>query len=216
MDQKLLFLINREWTSPALDRLMAIMSSAAFWAIPLAIIAASSCWWGGFRARTFVILALLTFALTDGVVGRTLKKTVGRARPSQSEVGIRTIDLASPAWRGVFAPVKEKLSTGDERGKRGGSFPSNHAANTAGIALLATLLWRRWGWLALLPSMCVAYSRVYVGSHWPTDVIAGILIGFATALLVLTLAEWAWRRWGQRLAPRIAAQHPSLLMASPA
>jgi membrane-associated phospholipid phosphatase len=216
MDQKLLFLINREWTSPALDRLMAIMSSVTFWAVPLALIVAASCWWGGFRARTFVILALLTFGLTDGVVGRTLKKTVGRARPSQSEVGVRTVNLASPAWRGVFAPVKEKLSTGDERGQRGGSFPSNHAANTAGIALIAALLWRRWGWLAFLPALCVAYSRVYVGSHWPTDALAGVCIGCATAFLVLTLAEFVWRRWGQRLAPRVAAQHPSLFMATPA
>lgn len=192
---------------------MAIMSSAAFWGIPLGIIAVSACWFGGFRARVFVVVALLAFGLTDGVIGRTVKRAVGRPRPHQSEAGVRTIDLASPAWRGVFAPVKEKISTGDGRGKPGNSFPSNHSANTAAVAMVAAFLWRRWGWLAFLPALCVSYSRIYVGAHWPTDTLAGIAIGIGAALAMLAVSEWAWRRWAPRWSPSLATAHPSLLSA---
>lgn len=192
---------------------MAILSSAAFWGIPLGVIAVASCYYGGFRARAFVVISLLAFGLTDGVIGRTVKSVVGRPRPHQSEAGVRTIDLASPAWRGLFAPVKEKLSTGDGRGKPGKSFPSNHSANTAAVAMVAALIWRRWGWLAFIPALGVSYSRVYTGAHWPTDTLAGICIGVGAALLMMAVAEWAWRRWSHRWAPRVAAMHPSILTA---
>jgi undecaprenyl-diphosphatase len=216
MDQKLLFLINRDWTTSLLDRLMAVMSSGAFWGVPLGIIAVCAAIWGGFQGRVFVVVALLSFAMTDGVIGRILKRSVARARPHETQAGVRVLDLASPAWQGVFSPLKEKLSKEPTGKKTGSSFPSNHASNTAAVAMVAAMLWRRRGWLAFLPALCVAYSRVYVGSHWPTDALAGVCIGIGTALLMLSLAEWVWRRWGKNLAPRVAAQHPSLLTASPA
>ena len=213
MDQKLLFLINREWTSSALDRLMAVMSSAAFWTIPLVIAGVLTLVRGGFRGRAFVIVALLAFGISDGVVGRILKKTVARPRPHQTEVGVRMIDLQAPAYAGVFKPLKVKTSLGTGGDQPGRSFPSNHASNTAAIALLAALFFPGWGWLAFIPSSLVAYSRVYVGSHWPSDVIVGILIGFAVACLALALAELAWRRWGKRALPQMAEHHPTLLPA---
>ena len=213
MDQKLLFLINHEWTSPALDRLMALMSSGAFWAVPLVLGAIVLGVWGGFKGRAFLVAALLALGLSDGVFGNTIKHAVGRLRPRDSEVGVRSLDLASPAWRGIFQPVKEKISLGTGRDERGNSFPSNHAANTAAPALLAALLWRRRGWIAFVPALLVGYSRVYTGAHWPSDVLAGTCLGIAAGLIALLFTEWAWRRWGARLAPRVAARNPSLLSA---
>jgi membrane-associated phospholipid phosphatase len=192
---------------------MALMSSAAFWGLPLGLIAAATAIWGGFRGRVFVVLALVTFGLTDGVIGHTLKKVVARARPSQSETGTRVLDLASPVWKGVFAPLKVRIATGDEKGQPGASFPSNHACNTAGVAMLAALLWRRRGWLAFLPALCVAYSRVYIGAHWPSDVLAGMGLGIFTALFVYWLGGIFWRGYGPRIAPALAARHPTFLTA---
>jgi membrane-associated phospholipid phosphatase len=219
MDQKLLFLINREWTSSALDRLMAIMSSAAFWAVPLGIAAILALVWGGFRARAFVILALLAFGFCDGVVGRVLKRSgatptrTRRARNTRPQNRYKSPRSHRPAYASVFRPVKVKTSLGTGRDQEGRSFPSNHAANTAAVAMLAALFFRRWGWLAFGPSLLVAYSRVYVGSHWPSDVIVGICIGFAVACFVLAVSEWAWRRFGRRALPEIAERHPTLLPA---
>ena len=213
MEQKLLFLINHEWTSPTLDRLMAVASSAALWAVPLAVAVLALAIWGGFKGRAFAIVALAAFGLSDGVFGKTIKHAVGRLRPHQSEVGVRQLDLARPAWRGLFAPLKEKISLGTGRDEEGRSFPSNHATNTTAVALIATLFWRRRGWLAFVPALIVAWSRIYTGAHWPLDVAAGICLGIGVALLTFALAEWAWRRFSPRLSPRLAALHPSLLSA---
>jgi undecaprenyl-diphosphatase len=212
MDKKLLFLINREWTSPTLDKLMALASSVSFWAVPLALAALWLAWKGGFRGRVFVVLALLAFGVTDGIVGRNLKHAVARLRPHQTEFGVRIIELARPAWKGAISPVTEKLSLGnaDVKKAEGRSFPSNHSANTAAVALVAALLFRR-GWTVFLPALVVSYSRVYTGAHWPSDVCAGILIGIGVGLVVFVVSEWAWRRYGERIAPGVIARHPSLL-----
>jgi undecaprenyl-diphosphatase len=156
---------------------------------------------------------MLAFGFSDGVVGRILKRSVARLRPHQTEVGVRMIDLAPPAYSGLLRPVKVKESLGTGHDQAGRSFPSNHASNTAAVALLAGLFFRPWGWLALIPALLVAYSRVYVGSHWPSDVIAGIFIGFAVALFVLAIAELFWRRVAPRQWPDLAGRHPSLLAA---
>ena len=213
MDQKLLFLINREWTSPALDLLMALMSSAAFWTVPLVIAGISTLIWGGFKGRTFVFLALVALALSDGAICRVLKRSVNRQRPEHTQVGVRVLDLQKPAYNGILRPLREKVSLGTGSDEEGGSFPSNHASNTAAVVMLAALFWRRWGWLAFIPGLLVAYSRVYVGSHWPSDSIVGVFIGCFVAILVFALAKLAWRRWGEHRWPDIARAHPSLLSA---
>jgi undecaprenyl-diphosphatase len=211
MDQKLLFLINREWTSPVLDHVMAIASSSALWTVPLAVLVLAVLVRGGFRGRAFVVVALLAFVLCDSVAGYAIKRAVGRLRPHQSEFGVRQLSLAYPAWKGLFAPVNEVVSLGTDPEVEGRSFPSNHAANTASVALLAAVFFRRRGWLAFFPALLVSYSRVYTGSHWPSDVLGGICLGLGVALLTLLIAEALWRAYGSRLSPALAARFPSLL-----
>ena len=211
MDQKLLFLINREWTGPVLDRVMAVASSAALWKVPLVLLGLVVLVRGGFRARAFVAVALLAFVLCDSVAGYAIKRATGRLRPYQSEFGVRQLSLASPPRKGLFAPVQEQISLGDATEAEGRSFPSNHAANTTGVAMLAAIFFRRRGWLAFFPALLVSYSRVYTGSHWPSDVLGGIALGLGMAMLTLLLAETLWRRFAADLSPALAARFPSLL-----
>ncbi len=215
MDQQLLFLINHTWAHPGLDRLMAIMSSWDFWwpfAIAAGLVAAV---WGGFRMRIMLLAVGCAIGLTDAVIIRALKEFVGRPRPHEMLEGVRTLDIASakPRFLALAEPLKEDYSAARIRPPRGNSFPSAHAANTFAVAAVCTAFFRRWGWLLFLPALLVCYSRVYVGSHWPLDVIVSALLGTGIGLLVVVALEALWRRWGGLCIPPLRAKYPSLLAA---
>lgn len=78
------------------------------------------------------------------------------------------------------------------------SMPSNHALFTFAIA--GTLLWwTRWaGAIALVAAILIGIARVYVGVHWPADVLAGALIGLMAGALAAVLLQ----RWPIRERPR--------------
>lgn len=84
------------------------------------------------------------------------------------------------------------------------SFPSGHAAVAFGAATALFLSLRRrvWGVLALGCAALTAYSRVYLGHHYPTDVFAGALLGISVGAAVYGLygqqsRDWRWLLWPQ-------------------
>jgi len=72
---------------------------------------------------------------------------------------------------------------------RDASFPSDHAAAGFAIATALVLVHRRWGIAALAAAALMSYARVFVGLHYPGDVLAGALVGIAVG--------WALMRWGR-------------------
>jgi undecaprenyl-diphosphatase len=211
MDQQLLF--NRNWTHPVADRIMAVASSFDFWWPFLLVGAIGLAIFGGFRWRVFLVAAVLAVGVTDALVVDSLKEMVGRPRPHDSLAGVRSLDLQSlePRFLAVAEPLKENFSGVRIRSPRGNSFPSGHAANNFAVAGVGLLVFRRWGWMFLLPAALVAYSRVYVGSHWPLDVVVSALIGTALGWLTVAGLETLWRWKAKCWLPRIEKIHPSLL-----
>ena len=134
-------------------------------------------------ALACVALALLTFALTDAASHRLLKPLFDRPRPCNPR-------YFSDGVQQIFPHGRFLLGMSGTR-----SFPSTHAVNVGAQAAL---------WSGLVPrgraafwtvAIVVAYSRVYVGMHYPADVVAGVLVGAALGLLMLRLG----RRWVARL-----------------
>jgi undecaprenyl-diphosphatase len=77
-------------------------------------------------------------------------------------------------------------------GHFGLSFPSVHATNSFAIVTLISLFFRRKGLQISLYTMAVlvAFSRLYIGVHYPTDILAGAILGVVDALIIY----YAWRR----------------------
>ncbi len=217
MDQRLFFLFNRDWTHPALDLPMAAISSWDFWWPIAALLGLLLLIFGGFRGRAALVCIGLAIGLTDGIVVDGLKDLTGRPRPYQVLEGVRILDLqkAKPRLLALTLeqPLKLEYSRPSIQPVRGNSFPSGHSANNFTLATVLALFYRRWGWLYFLPATLVALSRVYTGSHYPSDVLVSAFLGSGLALLVVAAAEALWRRFAPRLVPRLAAAHPGLLPA---
>jgi membrane-associated phospholipid phosphatase len=92
------------------------------------------------------------------------------------------------------------------------SFPSNHAAIAAAAAVALLFVSRRLGALAAVAACAMAASRVWVGAHYPHDVLAGVVVGALTALLVMS----ALRRRAEAVALLLTATRlrPLLVAAS--
>ena len=134
----------------------------------------------------------ITILLCDQVTSHLIRPIVQRLRPANLE-----------------NPVSEWVHI--VNGYRGGrySFPSAHASNTFGLAFLLMWMFRN----RLLTTVMVlwaflnCYSRIYLGVHYPGDILAGMLVGFFAA----TFAYWLFRRFSKE----DPARYPILALKLP-
>jgi membrane-associated phospholipid phosphatase len=213
MDKTLLLFINREWTNPSLDWLMATFTNFDVWLPILAIVILLLLWRGNFRVRSFVIVALITIGFTDGIFTQFTKKVVNRPRPAQSLAEVREVSLQKKkhAILGVFLPVEVSLSRPPAGPVVGHSFPSGHAMNNTVIATLAILFFGRIGALYVVPAAIVSYSRIYCGSHWPSDVFVSIILAIGFSLIAASILNMLYERIAARWFPLFFQRYPSLL-----
>jgi undecaprenyl-diphosphatase len=212
MDKTLLLIINREWTNPFMDRLMATFTSADVW-LPLLILGGLILLWrGNFQVRSFLLVTLLTIGFTDGVFTQFMKPLINRPRPSQALAEVREVNLekTKPALLGVWRPVQVSLSEPPEGAVNGRSFPSGHAMNNTVIATMAILFFGRLGALYIIPAGIVSYSRIYCGSHWPSDVIVSIVLGIGFSLILASIANLIYQRLTSKWFPKFYRLHPLL------
>jgi len=211
MDQTLFHLINENWTSPALDLFMAGVSDPKIWQPFFVGIGIGALIFGGFKARAFVICLVIALVVA-GLVTSVLKSAVARHRPKQVQ-SVRMVQLQKtrPKFLTLFRKPIIRFSGPSDRTRSGPSFPSGHVVNNTIAATFLTLFYRRRGWLYWFVSVAVAYSRIYLGAHWPSDVIATLFLGVGEALVLLGLFEFMWRRAARKWMPVVYQRHPTLL-----
>jgi len=138
---------------------------------------------------------------------------VARHRPKQMQT-VRMVQLqkARPKVLTLFKKPTIRVSDSTDRSRSGPSFPSGHTVNNTIAATYFTLFYRRRGWLYWFVAMAVGYSRIYLGAHWPSDVVATLFLGIGEALLLLGLFELIWRKAGRKWMPDLFKRHPSLIL----
>jgi len=189
---------------------MAAVSDSEIWRPLFVAVGISALLFGGFKARAFVIC--LAFSLLIGsFVTSTLKSAVDRRRPKQVE-SVRMVQLqkARPKFLTLFQKPTIRFSDSSDRSRSGPSFPSGHVATNTIIAVFCTMFYRR-GWLYWFVTALVGYSRIYLGAHWPSDVIATVFLGVGESLFLLAVFEWIWKLLGRKWTPQLFARHPSLV-----
>ena len=189
---------------------MAAVSDSEIWRPLFVAVGISALLFGGFKARAFVIC--LAFSLLIGsFVTSTLKSAVDRRRPKQVE-SVRMVQLqkARPKFLTLSQTPTIRFSDSSDRSRSGPSFPSGHVVTNTIIAVFCTMFYRR-GWLYWFVTALVGYSRIYLGAHWPSDVIATVFFGVGESLFLLAVFEWIWKILGHKWTPELFARHPSLV-----
>ena len=178
IDTEILLAING-WHTPWADRVMWIISDKITW-IPLYLLLIGLLVW---RYRqpsknatkclnkvpacvVMIVAIVMAVGLADFIASGILKDLVARPRPTRV-----------PELDGIL-----HLVNGYKSGRYG--FVSSHAANTMACALLFSLIWRNkiatFGLLLWVALNC--YSRMYLGVHYPTDIMGGLIVGALVAV----------------------------------
>ena len=183
IDTEILLAING-WHAPWADTLMWIISAKATW-IPLYVLligllvwryrkpAMTSAKWLQRVPACVVMIVVIGLAVgaADFIASGILKELVARPRPTRV-----------PELEGVL-----HLVNGYRSGRYG--FVSSHAANTMAVALLFSLIWRNKiatvGLMLWVAANC--YSRMYLGVHYPTDILGGLMVGALVAVVVYAM-----------------------------
>jgi lipid-A-disaccharide synthase len=197
-DRLIFYAINHDWSDPGLDVLFAFFTylghSAAL--APLGLLCLYAFDRKNFPKNFLVMGAVLLFG---GLWVQLVKAFIDRPRPfadpllgADTAAAIKTSLFGLvDEWNVPLAPRLPALAycsgalhlIGPRLARH--SYPSGHAAAAFGAATALTYAYRRWFWLFFLPAAAVAVSRVYVGAHFPLDVVIGALIGVVNAWALL-------------------------------
>lgn len=147
------------------DFLMPFITNKKNWFVPIGITWILLVWRGGKRGRIVAFLIIPILILADQTSSSLLKHTFDRLRPCKALDNIR---LLIPCGSGY-------------------SFPSSHATNISAAFTLFIYHYRRYTVIWITIILLIGFSRIYVGVHYPSDVLGGFILGATISALLLFL-----------------------------
>jgi membrane-associated phospholipid phosphatase len=178
-DKWLFIKLNSQWTNPVFDTILPYFRDPSFWVPVYLFILVFIALNYGQKGIWWSLVFICTIALTDMIGNQVFKEGFKRIRPCGD---IEFMDH-------VRLLLKQCGS--------GYSFVSNHAANHFGMASFAVFtfkgVFKKWIYLAYLWAFFIAYAQVYVGVHYPLDVLGGGLLGVSIG----SFTAWLFhKKWG--------------------
>ncbi|MFO7560234.1 MAG: phosphatase PAP2 family protein [Desulfobacterales bacterium] len=189
IDIEFFYFINQGCRNALFDVIMPVASKFKYFIVPTI-----ACWLflvikKNLKTRMIAIMILVMIGIADWTNYRIIKPAFNRPRPYHSISEVRR--NVSATWQ-VTPVLPEKIYG------KSFSFPSTHAVNTFAAALFLSYYFR-----SLIPFLyfivfMVSLSRIYVGAHFPFDVIAGSLVGTLWAVLFIWINNRAIEWVGQK------------------
>jgi membrane-associated phospholipid phosphatase len=176
LDKRLFVKLNSDWTNPVFDFLLPYFRDSVFWAPLYLFILVFIALNYGKKGFWWSIFFLCTVAVADMVSSKGFKDTFQRLRPCQDPFFMDQVRL-----------LLKHCSTAY-------SFTSSHAANHFGMATYVSLTlyptFKRWIYLFYLWAFFISYAQVYVGVHYPLDVLGGGGVGVLSGVFT----AWAFHK----------------------
>jgi membrane-associated phospholipid phosphatase len=162
-DTWLFLKINTVWTSSFLDNVYPWWREANAWVPLYLFLVVFGVMNFGKKVWPWLLFAVITLTLTDQISSNLIKNLVERTRPCNETLLAGQMRLLLNHCSGGY------------------SFTSSHATNHFGFAMFVFItlgqVLGRWRWMFLVWAMTIAYGQVYVGVHYPLDVLCGSLLG---------------------------------------
>lgn len=165
IDLSIFYFLNHTISNSVCDWFFVLITTQANWYIAYGVLIYFLLTKFGWEGRIILLLLILTITISDQISSHILKEAVARLRP---------------CWE--LSDVRLLVPCGG-----GKSFPSSHAVNNFAFAAVMSYYFRRYRVVFYIIASLVALSRVYVGVHYPSDVIGGAVIGYLTAFSIIFL-----------------------------
>ncbi|MEP6711518.1 MAG: phosphatase PAP2 family protein [Ferruginibacter sp.] len=163
IDQWLFIKINNGNTSPFVDQLMLLLRNPFFWAPFYLFLIVMAIVNFGKKAAWWILGAGATAGITDSISSHIIKPLFARPRPCGDIYFSSHVRLLASYCGG------------------NGSFTSSHATNHFGLAMFFFITLRsfkgNWQYLFFVWAFLICYAQVYVGVHYPSDVVGGAIVG---------------------------------------